>query len=329
MADRPIIAVVTDDSDQRDRLTDDLRRRFEPDFNVLGVSSSGVQDQLLVSSVRVAAVVAAAELGSGPAVRMLAKIRLTHAAARRILLVERGQWRDHPIRRAMVLGEVDGYLFVPWQPREQWLYLPMSEYLAAWSRTQSPEIRAVTIVGPRWHNRSHELRDMLALASIPFEFHEPDTEEGARALAVMGLDGSELPAVAMSGEHGLADPTDLQIIGLLGFRTDLSGLECDVGIIGAGPAGLSAAVYGASEGLRTVVFDAGLPGGQAGTSSSIRNYLGYPRGVSGAELASLAVEQSWLFGAEFVLAQRIVDLRIGDPERRLVTAGGDTVTCRA
>jgi thioredoxin reductase (NADPH) len=329
MAEKPIIAVVTDDSVQLGHLVEDLRRRFEPDFRVLGVSSETVAEQLLVTSCSVAAVVVAPDLNSGSGVAMLSMIRRTHSAARRILLVERGRWRAHPIRRAMVLGEVDGYLFVPWQPREQWLYLPMSEYLAAWSRTQTPEIRAVTIVGPRWHNRSHELRDMFSRASIPFAFHEPDTEDGAAALARMGLDGSALPAVALFGEQGLGNPTDLQVIGLLGFRTDLTDLECDVAIVGAGPAGLSAAVYGASEGLRTIVIDAGLPGGQAGTSSSIRNYLGYPRGVSGAELANLAVEQSWLFGAEFLLAQEIVDLRVDSHVWHLLTAGGDLVKSRA
>jgi hypothetical protein len=162
---------------------------------------------------------------------------------RRILLVERGQWRDHPIRRAMVLGDVDGYVFVPWQ-REQWLYLPMSEYLAAWSRTQAPEIHAVTVVGPRWHNRSHQLRDMFSRASIPFVFYEPDTEEGREALGRMGLDRSRLPAVQLATGKALADPTDSQIMERLGFRSELSNVDCDVAIVGAGPAGLSAAVYG-------------------------------------------------------------------------------------
>jgi thioredoxin reductase (NADPH) len=229
----------------------------------------------------------------------------------------------------MVLGHVDGYLFVPWQPREQWLYLPMAEYLAAWSRTQKPEIFAVTIVGRRWDNRSHQLRDMFSRASIPFAFHESETEEGQRALERMGLDASGLPAVQLLTQEGLPDPTDLQLIQMLGFRNVSTDLDCDVAIVGAGPAGLSAAVYGASEGLRTIIIDSGLPGGQASTSSSIRNYLGYPRGVGGAELANLAVEQSWLFGAEFLLAQEVVQLAVNSRQRRLVTAQGGVVTSRA
>jgi len=330
MADRPMIAVVADDPGVLRRLTEDLGSRFEPDFRVVGVSSLEADDAPLAEPESFAAVIAAAELATGSGVDMLARVRRRSPTARRVLLVERGQWRDHPVRRAMVLGHVDGYLFVPWQPREQWLYLPMTEYLAAWSRTQQPEVFAVTIVGRRWDNRSHQLRDMFSRASIPFAFHEPDTEEGQRALVRMGVDAAGLPAVQLLDREGVADPTDLQLIEMLGFRNiSASDLDCDVAIVGAGPAGLSAAVYGASEGLRTVVIDSGLPGGQAGSSSSIRNYLGYPRGVSGAELTSLAVEQSWLFGAEFLLAQEVVELGVSRRQRRLVTAQGGSVTSRA
>ena len=329
MAERPAIAVVVDDPNQLGRLTEDLGGRFEPDFQVWGVSSADVEDRVLVPHQSLAAVVVGAELTSGSGVALLSRVRRTHPAARRILLLGRGEWRDHPIRRAMVLGDVDGYLFVPWQPREQWLYLPMSEYLAAWSRNRAPEIKAVTIVGARWENRSHELRNMLSRSSVPFALHEPGSEAATAALARMGLDGSVLPAVSVAGGQGLGDPTDAQMVEMLGFRTEVPGVACDVAIVGAGPAGLSAAVYGASEGLRTIVIDSALPGGQAGTSSSIRNYLGFPRGLSGAELANLAVEQSWLFGAEFLLAQEIVELGVGDTELRLVTARGDVVSTRA
>jgi thioredoxin reductase (NADPH) len=330
MADQPTIAVVADDPHLLRQLTEDIARRFEPDFHVVGVSALQADGESLAEPGSLAAVIAAAELSTGSGVGMLAKIRRSHPSARRVLLVERGRWRDHPVRRAMVLGHVDGYLFVPWQPREQWLYLPMTEYLAAWSRTQTPETFAVTIVGRRRENRSHELRDMFSRASIPFAFYEPETEEGRTALDRMGVEASGLPAVQLLTRQGVANPTDLQLIEMLGFRNASTDLDCDVAIVGAGPAGLSAAVYGASEGLRTIIIDSGLPGGQAGTSSSIRNYLGYPRGVSGAELANLAVEQSWLFGAEFLLAQEVVELAVHPGRRRrLLTAHGGSVTSRA
>lgn len=326
---RPTIAVVADDAGLRNQLTGHLSRRFDRDFDVVGLTSVSAQQSGLADDGRLAVVVAAPELDAGSGVEFLANVRRDHPLARRILLVERGQWRDHPIRRAMVLGQVDGYLFVPWEPREVWLYPPMSEYLADWSRTQRPELAAVTIVARRWHDRSHQLRDMLSRASIPFHFHEPDSEQGRDALARLGRDGSRLPVVGFHSGTVLVDPTDVQLVETLGFRSDLSDLDFDLAIVGAGPAGMSAAVYGASEGLRTVIIDPGVPGGQAGTSSSIRNYLGHPRGISGAELANRAVEQAWLFGAEFLLAQEAVQLRVDGDYRELEMTSGAVVRSRA
>jgi thioredoxin reductase (NADPH) len=228
--------------------------------------------------------------GDVTAPELLGGVRHTHPDARRVLLVDRGQWASHPVRRAMVLGQVDGYLFVPWMPLEQWLHLPMAEYLADWSRTQKPEITAVTIVGRRWDDRSHALRDILSRAGVPFAFHEPDSEEGRAALADMDLDGSVLPVVrSYSGVLAVAvDPSDITLTELLGLRTPRSRQACDVAIVGAGPARLSAAVYAASERLSTIIIDPSVPGGQAGTSSRIRNYLGFPRGLSGSELTNRA-----------------------------------------
>ena len=205
----------------------------------------------------------------------------------------------------------------------------MTEQLAEWSRSQEPEIVAVTIVGRRWEERSHELRDIFTRASVPFRFEEPTTDQGRAELAEMGLDGSRLPAIRFHNGSALADPSDAEVATQLGFRPGASDEVWDVAIVGAGPAGMSAAVYAASEGLRVVVLDPTVPGGQAGTSSRIRNYLGFPRGISGAELTSRAVEQSWLFGAEFLLAHRAVDLRSSAEGHVLVTDHSTEVRSRA
>jgi thioredoxin reductase (NADPH) len=165
------------------------------------------------------------------------------------------------------------------------------------------------MVGRRWDERSHQLRDLFSRASIPFAFHEPESDEGRAELARRGVDGSLLPSIRFHSGAVIVDPSDAQLVVELGFRPSAPDELWDVAIVGAGPAGMSAAVYAASEGLRVVVLDPGVPGGQAGTSSRIRNYLGFPRGVSGAELTTRAVEQSWLFGAEFLLAHRAVELR--------------------
>jgi thioredoxin reductase (NADPH) len=324
----PVIAVVVDDADIGAAITADLERRYAPDFGVVQLSSAAA-DTGLAAFDRLAAVISTVDLENSSGVELLRVVRRTHPDARRVLLVDRGQWTSHPVRRAMVLGDVDGYLFVPWVPREQWLYLPMAEYLADWSRTQRPEMAAVVIVGRQWEDRSHALRDILSRATVPYVFHEPDSDEGRTALAAMGLDGSVLPAVRFHSGQVAAAPDDITVAEALGFRASDPGLACDVAIVGAGPAGLSAAVYAGSEGLSTLVIDPSVPGGQAGTSSRIRNYLGFPRGLSGGELTNRATEQAWLFGAEFLLARRVRALQRTSDAYTLHLSDGTEVSARA
>ena len=328
-----VVAVIGDDAGLRDRLVADLSRRFEPDYRILGASSPDGMAQLAEladRSERVAAVVTATDLpASGlTGTDLLLQVRAQHPAAKRILLVQRGRWRGHPVRQAMVLGHVDSYLFIPWFPEEQWLYLPMSEYLADWNRTQRPERVAVSIVGEEFDQRSQTLRDMLARANIPFTFETADSDEGQAVLRAVERDSSRLPVVASFYGAVLVQPTDAELVKELGFRIDAAGVNVDVAIIGGGPSGLSAAVHASSEGLHTALIDAGMPGGQASTSSMIRNYLGFPRGVSGADLATRAVEQAWLFGAELLLAQTVVGLGVQGDRRVITTASGDEVTAR-
>jgi thioredoxin reductase (NADPH) len=308
-----------------------LRRRYEPDYGIAAVPGVEAVPTLTRGELApLAAVIAPADLdGAVSGIDVMAVANRADPDTRRIMLVPRGRWRDHPVRKAMGLGHVDGYVFVPWQPREEWLYLPLAEQLADWARSREPEIHAVTVVGRRWDERSHQLRDLFSRASIPFAFHEPETDEGRAELARMGVDGSLHPSVRFASGAVLVDPSDTEIVAQLGFRPSASDEVWDVAIVGAGPAGMSAAVYAASEGLRVVVLDPGVPGGQAGTSSRIRNYLGFPRGLSGAELSSRAVEQSWLFGAEFLLAHRAVQLRSEGGRHMLVTDHGAEINSRS
>jgi thioredoxin reductase (NADPH) len=328
----PTILVVADDDATRMQLTTDLAGRLEPDYRVHGMGSrETVGTDALRAFGPLAAVVAALDLDAWDdgGVGLLVAVRQHDPLTRRVLLVGRGTWTSHPVRTAMVLGHVDGYLFVPWQPREQWLHLPMAEQLAEWRRTQPVELVAVTIVSRRRDDRSHRIRELLSMASVPFEFVDVDTDDGRVALVEMGADAERLPVVRFHTGTVAVDPTDLRLVEMLGFRTDTTGLDPDVAIIGAGPSGLSAAVYGASEGLSTAVIDPGMPGGQAGTSSRIRNYLGFPRGVSGSELATRAVEQAWLFGAEMFPARTAVGLDTEGDRHVVSLADGASVRARA
>ena len=328
----PVIVVAVRESEPateaepsvRDELVDALGRRYDRDYELMGVDLEqlpGLLDDLSRAERQVAVVVAGSTASTGDdgvddadldgnddAVQALARVRGTWSTTRRILLVPRGQWRAHPVREAMVLGHVDGYLFVPWAQPERWLYQPMTEYLAGWEKSQPWTRTAFTVVGRPHDRRSHALRDVLSRAEIPYLFLDADSETAMAALVKVGADGSGLPVlIQYTGQH-LIDPTDRELVDLIGFRSAPQHSECDVAIVGAGPAGLSAAVYAASEGLSTVVIDPTVPGGQAGTSSMIRNYLGFPRGLSGSELTNRAVEQAWLFGAEFILAESVVSL---------------------
>ena len=334
MPGNAVIVVVSDDDRQREDLRADLEHRFGNDYEVVACGSPSVVNGLrglLREEASTAAVIAAVNLPATgrTGVDVLRGVRSEHPTARRILLVERGEWRDHPVRQAMVLGEVDSYLFVPWVPRERWLHQPMSEYLADWSLTQPPEHVAVTIVGEPWDEDSHHLRDIFSRAGVPYEFLAATSDAGRAVLTDIGADETRLPVARFHSGHILVRPTDADIIDALGFLAEAVDVECDVAIIGGGPGGLSAAVYAASEGLRTVLLEPSVPGGQAGLSSMIRNYLGFPRGVSGAELTNRALEQAWLFGAELLLARKAVSL-VADGDRRVVTTDhGDVVRARA
>ena len=327
-----VIVVVVDDAELLTDLAGDLRRRFGADYDIASGASGWALDHLEVLADQgrdIAVVMAATELPNVgmTGVELLTSVRARHPQARRLLLVESGQWRSHPVREAMVLGQVDSYVFVPWALREPWLYLPVTEALADWSKSRPPEAVALSVVGRDSDRRSHELRDMFTRASVPFAFLEPNSGQARAMLLGAGVSDAELPVVVM--HHGsravLAQPTDRDIVAALGFPSVPDGGRYDVAIIGAGPSGLSAAVYSTSEGLSTVIVDPSVPGGQAGTSSMIRNYLGFPRGLAGSELTTRAIEQAWLFGAEMVLAERVVRISTEGPDRVLETEYGRLV----
>jgi thioredoxin reductase (NADPH) len=209
------------------------------------------------------------------------------------------------------------------------LYLPVTEFLAAWSTKQAPTAEAVQIVGQPWEARAHRVRDVLARGGLPYGFYDAATPEGKRVLESAGIRDARLPVArfTFSGQV-LEDPSTADVYEALGFPTTTSRDNCDVAVVGAGPAGLTAAVYAASEGLDTLVIEPEVPGGQAGTSSLIRNYLGFPRGVSGEDLTNRAVEQAWFFGADFVLAQQVTALRAEGGERVISMSDGKEVRAR-
>ena len=257
-----------------------------------------------------------------------AEVRDAHPQAQRVLIVGRGEWnKAHPAVDAMRTGQAEAYVFVPWVLPERWLYLPVSELLADWEASQRANVEAIQVVGEERDPRAHEVRDVFARAGIPFGFYPPTAPEAAEIIERSGRRG-RLPMVAFRTGTVLADPSWEQLAQALGFSTDPETPGCDLAIVGAGPAGLAAAVYGASEGLATVVVDSTFPGGQAGTSSRIRNYLGFPTGLSGRDLANRALEQAWFFGARIVLSKRAVTIAPSRDGYRIVLEGGAAIETR-
>jgi thioredoxin reductase (NADPH) len=233
------------------------------------------------------------------------------------------------LQRATALGRIDFWVVKGWVAPEELLYPPIQEALTAWTRANRPRHEVMRVVGERWSPRSHELRNALASNTVPFGFSAADSDEGRQLLREHGVDAERLPAVILHDGSVLHNPTLVDIADALGVHTRPSSEVYDLVIAGAGPAGLAAAVYAASEGLRTLVIEPQAIGGQAGTSSMIRNYLGFPRGVSGGELAFRAWEQALLFGAQFVFRQQATALRLRDHERVVSLSDGNEVVARA
>ncbi|HEV2873205.1 MAG TPA: FAD-dependent oxidoreductase, partial [Actinomycetota bacterium] len=317
-----------------DALTGDLERRFGGGYRILGERSPAAalatMERLAGDPDPVALVIAARRMQDQDGLALLLRAHELLPSAKRVLLEHRGEWTSgEPVVRAMTLGQVDYVLFRPWLPIEQYLYLPVSEFLAAWEKSRAaPSTEAIQIVGRRWAARSHELRDTLARISIPYGFYPDDSPEGRRLLSQAGEDGSRLPVVLFRRGLALVDPTHAELTAALGLRTSPASGGCDVLIVGAGPAGLAAAVYAASEGFAAQLLEPAVPGGQAGTSSHIRNYLGFPYGLSGDELTQRAVQQAWLFGADLILSQSATGLRASGNDRLVRLSDGAEVAAK-
>jgi thioredoxin reductase (NADPH) len=331
---QPILFLVNDQGRVLDALAGDLARRFGVDYQILSEGSPSTAlltlEQLADRSEEVALVIAAQRMHEVPGVEFLVRAHELHPTAKRVLLVGRRDWAStNPAVRAMSLGQIDTYLFEPWLPVERWLYLPISQVLADWAPSQAASFEGIRIVGPRWGTRSHELRDTLTRMGIPHGWYLADSDAGRQLLKEAGQDGSRLPVVVFHSGRVFVDPSNAELAEALGFGTRPAVGAYDLVIVGAGPAGLAAAVYAASEGLRTLVVEPQVVGGQAGTSSLIRNYLGFPRGISGNDLANRALEQAWLFGANLVLSEQATGLRARGPDRLVRLSDGSEVTARA
>jgi thioredoxin reductase (NADPH) len=330
-ASTPVLFVIDGDPGAAHALRDDLSRRFGREFRIVCASAAdaglAALRELAVRRVPVALLVVGQDLSGMSGVAFLGRAHDMHPQAVRVLLVERDYSARSPIVQAMILGQADSHITKPWM-LELDLYSVVTDCLADWARNAEAAFDLFSIVGLD-DRAGHELRELLTRFNVPFRFVAADSGTGRRLLADHGVDGSRLPVLVRYDGHVTVRPDRAQLVTAVGgtVREDIG--DCDVAIVGAGPAGLAAAVYAASEGLRTVVLEEAVSGGQAGSSPMIRNYPGFPHGVSGYELTRRACEQAWMFGAHMVFAQHVAGLqRIGD-RLSVCLDDGHRVTARA
>lgn len=266
--------------------------------------------------------------GDGPA--FLDEVRSLYPGAGRALMIEMGDTTaTESVRYATARSQINFCIVGGWESPEEWLYPQVQKALTKWANAHRPRHEHVRLIGEQWSPRSHELRDLLTRNMVPFGFYDASTEVAQRLLAEHGLSADALPAIILFNGNVIAEPSNMDLAMILGVRTQPDPGVYDLVILGAGPAGLAAAVYAASEGLRTVVIEPHAIGGQAGSSSMIRNYPGFPRGISGGELTVRAYEQAALLGAQFVFASRATGLSTRGNERIVMLSDGSEVACRS
>jgi thioredoxin reductase (NADPH) len=324
---KPVLFVLDRSRRSLEVLLSALSRRFGNDFTVQGETSSQaalrVLEDMAAAGERVALLLVD-DLASG----FLDRAHELHPSAKRVFLVDRDYRSASPAVQAMALGRVDYHIVRPLADDEM-LFRAMSEYLASWTRDQEPTFEEFRIVAAEGDSRAVQLRDVMTRFSMPFGFYPSDSKDGRRLLREAGLDATHLPVVIRYDGHVSIDPSLPDLARAIGVNVTNDLDTCDVAIVGAGPAGLAAAVYAASEGLETVLLELAVSGGQAGTSPLIRNYPGFPHGIEGGLLMERSCEQAWLMGAHIVFAQEAVGLECRGDERVVRLLDGTEVSARA
>jgi thioredoxin reductase (NADPH) len=324
---RSAIITVDDDPGVSRAVARDLRRRYGDQHRIIR-AESGEQAlealrEMTLRGEQVAIIVADYRMPNMNGIQFLEQAMDIYPTARRVLLTayaDTGAAID-----AINVVDLDYYLLKPWDPPEEKLYPVVDSLLDVWATTDHRPVEETKIVGHRWSARSSEVREFLARNQIPYRWYQVDEPEGERLVLAAGVDGSELPVVITTNGEALVAPTDAELADQVGLSTTPSADFYDLIIIGGGPAGLGAAVYGASEGLRTILVERMATGGQAGQSSRIENYLGFPDGVSGAQLAERARRQATRFGAELVTTRDVVGLEVNGSARTVRFDDGTTI----
>ncbi len=329
MAAKPVILAVDDDADVLRLIKSDLRKQYGHDYRILsaegGEPALDALRQLSERQEPVALLVVDQRMPGMGGVDFLEQAIQIYPDCKRILLTAYAD--TEAAIKAINKVKTDYYLLKPWDPPEEQLYPVLTDLLDDWKAGYRPKFGGIIVTGNRWSSDSHRVKDFLARNQIPYEWQ--DIEDSAEACSLYeAADAPKLPIVTFPDGTTLSNPDNASLAEKAGLKTSAEKPFYDLIIVGGGPAGLAAAVYGASEGLKTLLVEREAPGGQAGTSSRIENYLGFPSGLSGADLARRAVTQAQRFGVE-ILSQEVTGLRVEEQYRILTLADGSEVSCHA
>jgi thioredoxin reductase (NADPH) len=324
---RAAILTVDDDPSVSRAVARDLRRRYGDGFRIVraeaGEAALEALRQMKLRGDQVAVILADYRMPQMNGIEFLERAMDIYPPARRVLLTayaDTGAAID-----AINIVDLDHYLLKPWDPPEEKLYPVVDSLLDAWRSDDHRPVPETKIVGHRWSAPSYQVREFLARNQVPYRWYSADEPEGERLLAAAEADGMRLPVVITPDGKALVEPSEAELASRVGLATTPSAGFYDLVVIGGGPAGLGAAVYGASEGLRTVLVERTATGGQAGQSSRIENYLGFPDGVSGAQLTDRARRQATKFGAEVLTTREVTGLEVNGSARTVRFSDGATI----
>lgn len=329
--DHPVIVAVDDDRQVLRAIERDLRGHYADGYRVVtaggGASALDAVRRLRLREAAVALFLVDQRMPEMTGIEFLEQAREIYPDAKRVLLTA---YADTEVAiKAINTVDLDHYLLKPWDPPEEKLYPVIDDLLDDWHADFLPTFEGVRLVGERWSGRAHEIKDYLARNQIPYRWLDADDEASAQLIASAGVERDGAPLLFFPDGTHLVGPTNREIAEKVGLRTRATLPFYDLVIVGGGPTGLAAAVYGASEGLKTLLIEREAPGGQAGTTSRIENYLGFPVGLSGADLARRALAQASRLGAEILSPQDAVGVRVEDPYKFVQLGDGSEVSCQA
>ncbi|MFE6097649.1 FAD-dependent oxidoreductase [Streptomyces massasporeus] len=328
---RTVIMTVDDDPGVSRAVARDLRRRYGASYRIVraesGASALDALRELKLRGDLVAVILADYRMPQMNGIEFLEQALDVYPGARRVLLTAYAD--TNAAIDAINVVNLDHYLLKPWDPPEEKLYPVLDDLLQAWRTSDFRPVPSTKVVGHRWSSRSSDVREFLARNQVPYRWYSSDEPEGRRLLAAAGEDGLRLPVVITPDGTPLVEPEAVDLAARVGLATTPTADFYDLVVIGGGPAGLGAAVYGASEGLRTVLVERSATGGQAGQSSRIENYLGFPDGVSGAQLTDRARRQATKFGAEILTAREVTALEVNGAARVVRFSDGSAVAAHS